>query len=63
MEEFGDTAYVVIVARDISERLRAEEVLRNPNGRGSHSGSTENIVFHDRRRIVWVNRAAPSRFT
>jgi PAS domain S-box-containing protein len=61
MEEFGDTAYVVIVARDVTERLRSEEVLRKSEWeKGLILESTQElIVFHDREmRIVWANRAA-----
>ncbi|HXV21796.1 MAG TPA: PAS domain-containing sensor histidine kinase [Desulfuromonadales bacterium] len=61
MEEFGDTPYVVIVARDVTERLRAEAVLRKSEWeKGLILESTEElVVFHDREmRIVWANRAA-----
>ena len=33
LDEFDGTAYAVIVARDISERLRAEEALRQSEER------------------------------
>jgi PAS domain S-box-containing protein len=61
MEEFGDAPYVVIVARDITERLRAEAVLRKSEWEKALilESTQELIVFHDREmRIVWANRAA-----
>lgn len=61
MEEFGDTPYVVIVARDITERLLAEEVLRKSEWEKALilESTQELVVFHDREmRIVWANRAA-----
>jgi len=61
MEEFGDKPYVVIVARDVTERLRAEEVLRKSEWeKGLILESTQElIVFHDTEmRILWANRAA-----
>lgn len=61
MEEFGGTAYVVIVARDITERLRAEAVLKKSEWEKALilESTQELIVFHDMEmRIVWANRAA-----
>ena len=61
MEEFGDTPYVVIVARDVTERLQAEEVLRKSEWEKALilDSTQELVVFHDgEMRIVWANRAA-----
>jgi PAS domain S-box-containing protein len=61
MEEFADTSYVVIVARDITERLRAEEVLKRSEWEKALilESTLELIVFHDTEmRFVWPNRAA-----
>jgi PAS domain S-box-containing protein len=61
MEEFGGTAYVVIVARDITERLRAEAVLKRSEWEKALilESTQELIVFHDiEMGIVWANRAA-----
>jgi PAS domain S-box-containing protein len=61
MEEFGDRPYVVIVARDVTERLRAEAVLRKSEWeKGLILESTQElIIFHDTEmRILWANRAA-----
>jgi len=61
MEEFGGASYVVIVARDITDRLRAEEVLRQSEWEKALilESTQELIVFHDAEmRIVWANRAA-----
>lgn len=61
MEEFGDASYVVIVARDITDRLRAEAVLQKSEWEKALilESTQELIVFHDlEMRIVWANRAA-----
>lgn len=61
MEEFGGVPYVVIVARDITERLRAEAVLRQSEWEKALilDSTQELIVFHDAEmRIIWANRAA-----
>ena len=61
MDAFGDDSYVILVARDVAARLRAEESLRRSEAeKALILQSTEEIIaYHDtEQRMVWANRSA-----
>ncbi len=61
MDEFENASYVVVVARDISDRLKAEESRRRSElEKALILRSTEElIVYHDRdMKITWANDAS-----
>ena len=61
MDDFGESPYGIVVARDISERLQAEASLRKSEWeKGLILESTEELViyFDTEMRITWANRMA-----
>jgi len=61
MDDFGESPYGIVVARDISDRLRAEASLRKSEWeKGLILESTEELVIYldTEMRITWANRMA-----
>ena len=66
MDDFGGSAYGIVVARDVSERLRAEQALRKSEWeKALILESTEELILYldTDMRIVWANRTASRTLT
>ena len=66
MDDFGGVSYGIVVARDISERLRAERALRKSEWEKALilESTEELIIYHDAdMRIAWANRTASRALT
>lgn len=64
-ERVGETSYAIVVARDISERLRAEESLHKSEWEKALilESTGELILYLDTgMRVIWANRAASRSF-